>query len=151
MAEWRLRLKVERPADDVLIVFVKNDPEAQRSVKTGSTLFHLGNFDGKTIGGGRLTGDRKQQQQVLTFWPGNPHTHRHRARLAAFRLPALSFTHPQIGKPDHASGAKLVPAHFSSPSPSYASTACLTSSNSSSGIVSSRPAFRASALAVSMR
>ena len=64
---------------------------------------------------------------------------------------ALSFTHPQIGKPDHASGAKLVPAHVSSPSRSYASTACLTFSNSSSGIVSSRPAFRVSALAVSLR
>ena len=50
MAELRVRLKVERLADDVLIVFVKDDPEAQRSVETGTTLFHLGNFDGKTIG-----------------------------------------------------------------------------------------------------
>ena len=42
MAELRVRLKVERLADDVLIVFVKDDPEAQRSVETGTTLFHLG-------------------------------------------------------------------------------------------------------------
>jgi hypothetical protein len=30
MAKWHLRLKVERLADDVLIVFVKYNPEAQR-------------------------------------------------------------------------------------------------------------------------
>src|SRR5947207_1283669 len=52
MAEWRLRLKVERLADDVLIVFIKYDPEAERSVEPGSALFHLRNFNGKTIGGG---------------------------------------------------------------------------------------------------
>jgi len=97
MAELRVRLKVERLADDVLIVFVKDDPEAQRSVETGTTLFHLRNFDGKTIGGWWLAGDRKQHQQILTLRPGNPHTHSHRARLAAFGLPALSFAHPQLG------------------------------------------------------
>ena len=55
MAKWHLRLKVERLADDVLIVFVKYNPEAQRSVEADATFFHLRNFDGKTIGGGLLT------------------------------------------------------------------------------------------------
>src|SRR6516165_670779 len=151
MAERRIGFKIERLADDILILFIENNPEAQRGVEPGATLLHLGNFDGKTIGGGRLAGDWKQHQDIFALRPGDPHTHSHGTVLASFCLPALGFTYPQIGKADDTPGAKLVPAHVSSLSRSYASTASLTSSNNSSGSGSSHRTDPVSAVAVRLR
>src|SRR6185437_12839649 len=71
-ADRRLWLKIERPTDRVLIIFVKNDPETQRGLEASTTFLHFGNFRGKAIRRWRLAGDRKQHEDIFAFRPGDP-------------------------------------------------------------------------------
>jgi uncharacterized protein YtpQ (UPF0354 family) len=102
--------QIERLADNIGIVFVEDDPQAEIRIKPGAAFLDKGDLAGETSRF-RLLGRNREQQQQVAASPGRSDANRDRPVLAPLRLTPMRFPRPKVGIADDAGRPNVVVAH----------------------------------------
>ena len=91
-----IRINVERRFQNIMVVFIQNDPQTHISIKPGSGALNPGNFQSKPASVWFLARDRQDKQIGSFVLANNGCDQRSRARFAAILRASFVLPTPEV-------------------------------------------------------